>query len=147
MTKYRHFVFLAFNLLMMSVCAAASQQTETEKLFAGTWRGTRTQWIVYPPIGPRDVRPERGSAPFELEVDAAERHFLGFEIASRNGRTISGKRIWNKGGCQWQEIATLTVAADGLTAKFSSKSVAFAGPWPCIPGTTVENTADLRKVR
>jgi hypothetical protein len=143
MNKNQLCVFLSINLLIIAVCEVSAQQGKADKLFAGTWKGTRVQWTNGPPDVIRWL-PAKGTAPFELQVDAAERHFAGFNIRSRNGRTISGQRgVTDEGGNRWQETATLTVAADGVTAKFSSTSVMLTG-WK---GATIENSAELRKVR
>jgi hypothetical protein len=140
MTKHQHWVFLTINLFLIGVCGGESHHGKGDKIFAGPWKGTRVQWTDRTPDVYRTV-PAKAVAPFEIQVDASERHFAGFNVTSRNGRTISGHRITRAGGYLWQETATLTVAADGMTATFNSKSVMLIR-W----GTTVENSAELRKV-
>ncbi len=143
------FSFLSLLLivyLVTPVPIALPQQSHAQAIFAGKWKGTRVQWIDGPPSSVIQWIPAKRTAPLELEVDAGERRFAGFTVSSRNRRTISSQRITNKGECQWLETASLTVAADGMMAKFASKSVGLSGPWPC-KGITVENSADLRKVR
>jgi len=132
--------------LFSPVPIALPQQSHGQAIFAGKWKGTRVQWTDGPPSPVIQWIPAKHIARFELEVDAGERRFAGFTVSSRNGRTISGQRATDRGGCRWLETATLTVAADGMMAKFASKSVGLSGPWPC-KGITVENSADLRKVQ
>ncbi len=143
------FSFLSLLLivyLVTPVAISSPQQAKAGKLFAGKWKGTRVQWTDGPPSPVIQWIPAKHIARFELEVDAGERRFAGFTVSSRNGRTISGQRATDRGGCRWLETATLTVAADGMMAKFASKSVGLSGPWPC-KGTTVENSAELRKTQ
>ena len=143
------FSFLSLLLivyLVTPVPIALPQQSHAQAIFAGKWKGTRVQWTDGPPSPVIQWIPAKRTAPFELDVDAGERRFAGFTVSSRNGRTISGQRATDRGGCRWLETATLTVAADGMMAKFASKFVGLSGPWPC-KGTTVENSADLRRAR
>jgi len=147
--RISRFSFLSLLLIVYLVSPipiALPQQSHAQAIFAGKWKGTRVQWIDGPPSSVIQWIPAKHIARFELEVDAGERRFAGFTVSSRNGRTISGQRVTDRGGCRWLETATLTVAADGMMAKFASKSVGLSGPWPC-KGITVENSADLRKVQ
>ncbi len=147
--KISRFSFLSLLLIVYfvsPVLIALPQQSHAEAIFAGKWKGTRVQWTEGPPTPVFRWIPAKGTAPFDLEVDAAERRFGGFTVSSRKGRTISGQRVTDIDNCRWQETATLTVAADGMTAKFSCKSIGISGEWPCR-GATVENSADLRKVQ
>jgi hypothetical protein len=137
--------FLLVSFLFLTAAAPPGTMPGA-KIFAGQWSGTRLQWMDGPPSPLFRSIPSKASGPFEVSIDKAERQFAGFNVSARNGRVISGHRVTMTNGCRWNETATFTVAADGKTAKFVSKSVGLEGPWPC-KGFTVENSADLRRVR
>jgi hypothetical protein len=133
---------------LMCCCVQIDSDASEAKnsVFAGRWAGTRVQWTDGPPSPVFRWRPAKGSAPFEVVVDSDERHFAGFAVTKRSARMISGDRKIVSNGCQWLETATFAVNPDGATAKFTSRSVGLEGPWPC-KGTTIENSADLHRVR
>lgn len=139
--------WLSFSLLLFcsitQFATSAPGPGKTEKIFAGTWTGSRVQWFNGPPSWIRWL-PDKRSGPLEVTVDESERHFLGFTMASRQGRTLLAQRVVSDRGQRWQETVKFTVATDGVTATFQSTSVLLDGAWK---GASIENSAELHKVR
>jgi len=94
--------------------------SRTQKLFAGTWRGTIHS------VGPQST----WDSQIELNIDPSETHWSNMSSGSvsRQNRTLIYKRSYKLGRSTSVQVqASLTVNEDGSTAAYSTTQVSVTG--------------------